>query len=80
MYLSATRLRRNISFALQDAHWRDVVDEANCTLLVDRPITNNERKRRDAAWELFTSECVFLLDHLMTLKHVRSSNDIFVLI
>ncbi len=30
-----------------------------------------ERKRREAVWELFRSECVFLINHLMALKHVR---------
>lgn len=29
-----------------------------------------ERKRREAVWELFRSESVFLIDHLMVLKHV----------
>jgi len=33
-------------------------------------ITEIERKRREAVWELFKSECVFLIDHLMALKHV----------
>jgi len=34
-------------------------------------VTETERKRREAVWELFKSECVFLIDHLMALKHVR---------
>lgn len=29
-----------------------------------------EVKRLDAIWELFISECTFLIDHLMVLKHV----------
>ena len=33
-------------------------------------IPDTERKRREAVWELFKSECVFLIDHLMVLKHV----------
>ena len=33
-------------------------------------ISETERKRREAVWELFTSECVFLVDHIMVLKHV----------
>jgi len=37
-------------------------------------ISENERKRREAVWELFQSECVFLIDHLMVLKHVRRPN------
>jgi len=35
-------------------------------------ISEIERKRREAVWELFKSECVFLIDHLMALKHVSS--------
>jgi len=34
-------------------------------------LTENERKRLGAVWELFQSETVFLIDHLMVLKHVR---------
>ena len=34
-------------------------------------LTENERKRLEAVWELFQSETVFLIDHLMVLKHVR---------
>jgi len=33
-------------------------------------VSETERKRREAVWELFRSECVFLIDHLMVLKHV----------
>jgi hypothetical protein len=33
-------------------------------------LAENERKRREAVWELFQSETVFLVDHLMVLKHV----------
>ena len=34
-------------------------------------VRETERKRREAVWELFQSECIFLIDHLMALKHVR---------
>ena len=32
-----------------------------------------EQKRREALWDLFQSEIVFLLDHLMVLRHVSQS-------
>ena len=32
-----------------------------------------EQKRREALWDLFQSEIVFLLDHLMVLRHVSPS-------
>ena len=34
-----------------------------------------EQKRREALWDLFQSEIVFLLDHLMVLRHVSPSFD-----
>ena len=34
-------------------------------------LSEREKKRREVVWELFQSECVFLTDHLMVLKHVR---------
>jgi hypothetical protein len=37
-------------------------------------LQENERKRREAVWELFQSETVFLIDHLMVLKHVSAIN------
>lgn len=33
-------------------------------------LVETERKRREAVWELFRSETVFLVDYLMVLKHV----------
>ena len=33
-------------------------------------ISRSEQKRREAFWDLFQSECVFLYDHLMVLKNV----------
>jgi len=32
-------------------------------------ITRSEQKRREALWDLFQSESVFLYDHLMVLKN-----------
>lgn len=57
----------------QDGHWTEVVSatEANTTT---EPVSGSERKRREAVWELFTSQCVFLFDHLMVLKHVSLRN------
>ncbi|XP_070559301.1 uncharacterized protein [Ptychodera flava] len=34
------------------------------------PIPETELKRREAVWELFKGECVYLLDHLMVLRNV----------
>lgn len=32
--------------------------------------SRNEQKRKEAVWDLFQSECMFLYDHLMVLKNV----------
>ncbi|ELT96068.1 hypothetical protein CAPTEDRAFT_140689, partial [Capitella teleta] len=59
----------------QDAHWSDLI--ASNDKDKGQPIEGlpeSERKRREAVWELFTSECVFLVDHLMVLKHCFMEN------
>jgi len=33
-------------------------------------ITEQEKSRRNAVWEIFTNECTFLVDHIMVLKNV----------
>jgi hypothetical protein len=35
-----------------------------------REVSRAEVKRREAVWDLFQSELVFLIDHLMVLKNV----------
>jgi len=55
---------------MQDAHWIDLgVSQSNDSAEI-ADVSETERKRREAVWELFRSECVFLMDHLMVLKHV----------
>lgn len=34
---------------------------------IDEPL---DRKKKEAIWELFTTECTYLLDHLLVLKMV----------
>jgi len=58
-----------MSVYTQNAHWSKVISDSARDTDV---ISAEERRRRDAVWELFTSECVFLLDHLMALKHVNN--------
>jgi len=56
---------------MQDAHWIDLgVSQNNDVSAEIADVSETERKRREAVWELFRSECVFLIDHLMVLKHV----------
>ena len=68
---------------VQDAHWLDMLlgdkpDDDARNRIVD--VTETERKRREAVWELFKSECVFLIDHLMALKHVSLTLAIVLLL
>jgi len=53
---------------MQGVHWMELLSNCAGGVLVE-----NERKRLEAVWELFQSETVFLIDHLMVLKHVRIS-------
>ena len=39
-------------------------------------VARQEQKRREALWDLFQSEIVFLLDHLMVLRHVRLNSNL----
>lgn len=64
---------------LQNLHWSDLIASSDKqTEAVKLPEV--ERKRREAVWELFKSECVFLIDHLMVLKHVRTRNDDYAIV
>ena len=61
-------------FFLQNLHWSDLI--ASSDKQTDQLcLSETERKRREAVWELFKSECVFLIDHLMVLKHVSIMNE-----
>ncbi|VDI78562.1 Hypothetical predicted protein [Mytilus galloprovincialis] len=54
--------------AYKSVHWSDLIAQTeNNTKPIQ--ISETERKRREAIWELFTCECNFLIDHLMVLKH-----------
>ncbi|XP_064473080.1 uncharacterized protein LOC135387849 [Ornithodoros turicata] len=37
---------------------------------INQTILKNETKKKEAMWDLFQSECMFLYDHLMVLKNV----------
>ncbi|XP_022082507.1 uncharacterized protein LOC110974883 [Acanthaster planci] len=56
----------------KDKHWRDVIMEIennNSNHTVYSP-PQDEVKRRDKVWELFRSECVYLIEHILVLKNV----------
>jgi len=58
---------------MQDAHWIDLGSSQSDDVSAEiADVSETERKRREAVWELFRSECVFLIDHLMVLKHVST--------
>ncbi|KAH9492551.1 prolactin receptor [Bulinus truncatus] len=67
--LAAYKLFENVEW-LESLHWSDLIastDKQHNSQVTS--ISDTERKRREAVWELFKSECVFLIDHLMVLKH-----------
>ncbi|OWF41968.1 uncharacterized protein LOC110461715 [Mizuhopecten yessoensis] len=66
--MKPSEFRDNHLSAYKNLHWSDLIASSDKqTDAVKLPEV--ERKRREAVWELFKSECVFLIDHLMVLKH-----------
>ncbi|KAL4225951.1 prolactin receptor [Mactra antiquata] len=69
--LKASEFKDNHLAAYKNVHWTDLIacrDKQN-SATDSLNISEMERKRRESVWELFKSECVFLIDHLMVLKH-----------
>ncbi|XP_022296980.2 pleckstrin homology domain-containing family G member 7-like isoform X1 [Crassostrea virginica] len=66
--LTPSKFSDNDLSAYKSFHWSDLIARTEND---EKPLKlpDTERKRREAIWELFTSECVFLIDHLMVLKH-----------
>lgn len=61
---------------LQNSHWTQLMGHS-----LRRPrsdgsstLSDHETKRREAVWELFHSEVVYLMSHLLVLKEVRTRN------
>ncbi|XP_050412801.1 pleckstrin homology domain-containing family G member 7 isoform X3 [Patella vulgata] len=66
--MKPSQFKDNHLAVYKNLHWSDLIastDKQNQHI----PISDTERKRREAVWEIFKSECVFLIDHLMVLKH-----------
>ncbi|XP_076095359.1 uncharacterized protein LOC143066243 isoform X2 [Mytilus galloprovincialis] len=66
--ITPSEFKDNHLTAYKTLHWSDLVASSD-KQQDEITIPDNERKRREAVWELFKSECVFLIDHLMVLKH-----------
>ncbi|XP_061195198.1 pleckstrin homology domain-containing family G member 7-like [Saccostrea echinata] len=66
--LTPSKFSDNDLSGYKSFHWSDLIARTEND---EKPLKlpDIERKRREAIWELFTSECVFLIDHLMVLKH-----------
>lgn len=66
--LTPSKFSDNDLSGYKSFHWSDLIARTEND---EKPLKlpDTERKRREAIWELFTSECVFLIDHLMVLKH-----------
>ena len=61
-------------FPFQTMHWSELIASKENVQEPMAQVSNEEKKRREAVWEVFQSECVFLVDHLMVLKHVSIAN------
>lgn len=57
----------------QHVHWTELIAGKDKDEGEGSSLSDSERKRREAVWELFKSELVFFLDHLMVIKHVSIS-------
>ncbi|XP_052283759.1 uncharacterized protein LOC127880500 isoform X3 [Dreissena polymorpha] len=69
--LKPSEFKDNYLAAYKNVHWTDLIASTDKQTSVTEclNISETERKRRESVWELFKSECVFLIDHLMVLKH-----------
>ncbi|XP_074644625.1 uncharacterized protein LOC141901339 [Tubulanus polymorphus] len=69
--LKPSEFKDNHIASYKNVHWSDLIASRDKQGYVEPApmIPETERKRREAVWELFKSECVFLIDHLMVLKH-----------
>ncbi|XP_030071190.1 pleckstrin homology domain-containing family G member 7 isoform X2 [Microcaecilia unicolor] len=54
--------------SFKDKTWKEFLQSQN----VEKKATTDEKdlKKQEAVWELFTSECIYFLDHLLVLKMV----------
>lgn len=62
---------------LQNSHWTQLMGQS-VEKSSRRPrsdsgtaLSDHETKRREAVWELFHSEVIYLMSHLLVLKEVR---------
>ncbi|XP_063436201.1 uncharacterized protein LOC134717621 isoform X3 [Mytilus trossulus] len=67
--LKPSEFKDNHLLAYKNLHWSDLIACSDKQPDHNEQVIGIERKRREAVWELFKSECVFLIDHLMVIKH-----------
>ncbi|XP_041347566.1 uncharacterized protein LOC121367453 [Gigantopelta aegis] len=65
--IKRSEFKDNHLAAYKNLHWSDLIVSSDKQDKL--PISETERKRRETVWELFKCECVFLIDHLMVIKH-----------
>lgn len=68
MKLKPSEFRDNTLIGYKNLHWSDLIASPD-TKADPLRLSCKEMKRREAVWELFKSEVIFLVDHLMVLKH-----------
>ena len=73
--LFLTKSYSTILLSLQNSHWTllmgQSLERSPRRPRSDTTLSDHETKRREAVWELFHSEVVYLMSHLLVLKEVR---------
>ncbi|XP_041458498.1 pleckstrin homology domain-containing family G member 7-like [Lytechinus variegatus] len=62
-----------LEFAVyKDKDWRSFMEWSlgQSDHINQEPLSKEEIKRRDKVWELFKSECIYLVDHILVLKEI----------
>lgn len=54
----------------KDQHWKDFIESVLGRPIDISSISTEEYKRREKVWEVFRSECAYLVDHILVLKEI----------
>nr|XP_054751886.1 uncharacterized protein LOC129257555 [Lytechinus pictus] len=54
----------------KDKHWKDFIESGLGRPIDTSSINSEEYKRREKVWEVFRSECAYLVDHILVLKEI----------
>ncbi|KAF5406122.1 Pleckstrin domain-containing family G member 7 [Paragonimus heterotremus] len=55
--------------SFRNSHWSELTNPGVSPSTLENKMSEKEIRRREAVWELFKSELIFFIDHLMVLKN-----------